>query len=120
MTSLVRILAPCAISLLEAGYTTVLSGGGPGNGGTALRAHIKSGMINGPRVIPSERINLRGTPEEPRVAIRAMAAKGIIATQESQTFGWRRAPFAARPAGPDYNDWRRSVYREVKSGSKGN
>jgi imidazolonepropionase-like amidohydrolase len=69
-------------SLLEAGYTTVLSGGGPGDGGIALRDHIESGMINGPRVIPSERINLRGTPDEARAAIRAMAAKGIKHTGE--------------------------------------
>ena len=69
-------------SLLEAGYTTVLSGGGPGDGGIALRDHIDSGMINGPRVIPSERVNLRGTPEEARAAVRAMAAKGIHHTGE--------------------------------------
>jgi imidazolonepropionase-like amidohydrolase len=69
-------------SLLEAGYTTVLSGGGPGDGSLALRDHIESGMINGPRVIPSERINLQGTPEEARAAIRAMAAKGIRHTGE--------------------------------------
>ena len=69
-------------SLLEAGYTTVLSGGGPGDGNLTLRDHIESGMINGPRVIPSERVNLRGTPEEARAAIRAMAAKGIKHTGE--------------------------------------
>lgn len=69
-------------SLLEAGYTTVLSGGGPGDGSLALRDHIESGMINGPRIIPSERINLKGTPEEARAAIRAMAAKGIKHTGE--------------------------------------
>lgn len=69
-------------SLLEAGYTTVLSGGGPGDGGIALRDHIDSGMINGPRVIPSERINLKGTPDEARASIRAMATKGIMHTGE--------------------------------------
>jgi imidazolonepropionase-like amidohydrolase len=69
-------------SLLEAGYTTILSGGGPGDGSLALRDHIDSGMINGPRIIPSERINLKGTPEEARAAIRAMAAKGIKHTGE--------------------------------------
>ena len=69
-------------SLLEAGYTTVLSGGGPGDGSLALRDHIESGMINGPRVIPSERVNLKGTPEEARAAVRAMAAKGIKHTGE--------------------------------------
>lgn len=69
-------------SLIEAGYTTVLSGGGPGDGNLTLRDHIESGMINGPRIIPSERVNLRGTPEEARAAVRAMAAKGIKHTGE--------------------------------------
>jgi imidazolonepropionase-like amidohydrolase len=69
-------------SLLEAGYTTILSGGGPGDGSIALRDHIESGMINGPRIIPSERINLRGNPDEARAAIRAMSAKGIKHTGE--------------------------------------
>jgi imidazolonepropionase-like amidohydrolase len=69
-------------SLLEAGYTTVLSGGGPGDGNITLRDHIESGMINGPRVIPSERVNLRGTPDEARAVVRAMAAKGIKHTGE--------------------------------------
>jgi imidazolonepropionase-like amidohydrolase len=69
-------------SLLEAGYTTVLSAGGPGDGTLALRDRIDSGMINGPRVLPSERVNLRGTPDEARAAIRAMAAKGIKNTAE--------------------------------------
>jgi imidazolonepropionase-like amidohydrolase len=69
-------------SLLEAGYTTILSAGGPGDGTLALRDHIESGMINGPRVIPSERVNLRSTPDEARAAIRAMAAKGIKHTGE--------------------------------------
>jgi cytosine/adenosine deaminase-related metal-dependent hydrolase len=69
-------------SLLEAGYTTVLSGGGPGDGNLALRDHIESGLINGPRIIPSERVNLRATPDEARAAVRAMAAKGIKHTGE--------------------------------------
>ena len=69
-------------SLLEAGYTTILSGGGPGDGNLMLRDHIESGMINGPRIIPSERVNLRGTPEEARAGVRAMASKGIKHTGE--------------------------------------
>jgi imidazolonepropionase-like amidohydrolase len=69
-------------SLLEAGYTTILSGGGPGDGNLTLRDHVESGMINGPRIIPSERVNLRGTPDEARAAVRAMAAKGIKHTGE--------------------------------------
>jgi imidazolonepropionase-like amidohydrolase len=70
------------LSLLEAGYTTILSGGGPGDGNITLRDHIESGMIKGPRIIPSERVNLRGTPDEARAAVRAMAAKGIKNTGE--------------------------------------
>ncbi len=69
-------------SLLEAGYTTILSAGGPGDGTLMLRDHIESGMINGPRVIPSERVNIKGTAEEARAAVRAMAAKGIKHTGE--------------------------------------
>lgn len=69
-------------ALLEAGYTTVLSGGGPGDGNITLRDRIEAGTINGPRIIPSERVNLRGTPDEARAAIRAMAAKGIKHTGE--------------------------------------
>src|SRR6185437_5100541 len=40
-------------ALLEAGYTTVLSGGGPAEGNIQLRDHIDHGLINGPRIIPS-------------------------------------------------------------------
>ncbi|OYX33788.1 MAG: hypothetical protein B7Y99_06740 [Caulobacterales bacterium 32-69-10] len=68
--------------LIEHGFTTVLSGGGPGDGALTLIQHIESGQIVGPRVLASERINLRGTPEEARAAIRAMAAKGIKHTGE--------------------------------------
>jgi imidazolonepropionase-like amidohydrolase len=68
--------------LLEAGYTTILSGGGPGDGNITLRDRIEAGTTNGPRIIPSERVNLRGTPDEARAAIRAMAAKGIKHTGE--------------------------------------
>jgi imidazolonepropionase-like amidohydrolase len=69
-------------SLLEAGYTTVLSGGTRGDGDVTLRDHIESGLINGPRILPSGPINLHGTPDEARAAVRAMAAKGIKYTSE--------------------------------------
>ncbi|MDX1563561.1 MAG: hypothetical protein R3305_11575, partial [Gammaproteobacteria bacterium] len=36
---------------LEAGYTTILSGGGPADGNLILRDKIESGEINGPRII---------------------------------------------------------------------
>jgi imidazolonepropionase-like amidohydrolase len=68
---------------LEAGYTTILSGGGPGDGNLVLRRKIESGEINGPRIIPSERLRLAGlTPEAGREAVRKMKAMGIDYTGE--------------------------------------
>jgi imidazolonepropionase-like amidohydrolase len=68
---------------LEAGYTTILSGGGPGDGNLTLRERIQTGVINGPRVIPSERLRLAGlTPDAGREAIRKMKAMGIDYTGE--------------------------------------
>lgn len=70
-------------ALLEAGYTTVLSGGGPAEGNITLRDHINSGMINGPRIIPSGSLRLNNqTPETARAEIRKMAAMGIKFTGE--------------------------------------
>jgi imidazolonepropionase-like amidohydrolase len=70
-------------ALLEAGYTTILSGGGPADGNITLRDHIDKGVINGPRVIPSGRIALRGnTPEKARDEIRKLAAMGVRFTGE--------------------------------------
>jgi imidazolonepropionase-like amidohydrolase len=68
---------------LEAGYTTILSGGGPGDGNLVLREHIESGQILGPRIIPTERIRIaQHTPESAREAVREMKAKGIDYTGE--------------------------------------
>jgi imidazolonepropionase-like amidohydrolase len=69
-------------SLLEAGYTTVLAGGGMADNNVLLRDHIDSGMINGPRIIPSGQVNLRQTPAEARAAVQALAARGIKHTGE--------------------------------------
>ena len=70
-------------ALLEAGYTTILSGGGPADGNITLRDHIDKGVINGPRVIPSGRVQLRNnTPDKARAEIRAMAAMGVKFTGE--------------------------------------
>ena len=70
-------------ALLEAGYTTVLSGGGPADGNLTLRNHIESGAINGPRIIPSGRIAVRNTtPDMARAEIRSIAAMGIKYTGE--------------------------------------
>jgi imidazolonepropionase-like amidohydrolase len=70
-------------ALLEAGYTTVLSGGGPADGNITLRDHIDKGLINGPRIIPSGSLRLNNqTPESARAEIRKMAAMGIKFTGE--------------------------------------
>jgi imidazolonepropionase-like amidohydrolase len=69
-------------ALLEAGYTTILSGGGPADGNITLRDHIDKGLINGPRIIPSGRVSLMDTPEQARAEIRKMAAMGIKFTGE--------------------------------------
>lgn len=68
---------------LEAGYTTILSGGGPAEGNITLRDHIESGAINGPRIIPSGSLRLNNhTPDSARAEIRKMAAMGIKFTGE--------------------------------------
>lgn len=70
-------------ALLEAGYTTVLSGGGPAEGNITLRDHIDKGLINGPRIIPSGTLRLNNqTPETARAEVRKMAAMGIKFTGE--------------------------------------
>ena len=68
---------------LEAGYTTILSGGGPAEGNIILRDRIESGAINGPRIIPSGRIRLEeNTPESAREMVRELARMGIKFTGE--------------------------------------
>jgi imidazolonepropionase-like amidohydrolase len=70
------------LSLLEAGYTTVLNGSGTAEVNNRLSNLIASGEVLGPNLIPSVSISLRQTPEEARAAIRAMAAAGIYHTGE--------------------------------------
>ena len=69
-------------SLLEAGTTTVLAGGGPAEQNLALAAHIEKGDWIGPRVIPSGTVNLRQTPAEARAAVQALAKMGVKHTGE--------------------------------------
>ncbi len=65
-------------ALLDAGYTTILSGGGPAEGNLTLRDHIESGAIKGPRIIPSGRLDLAmSTPDEVRAETRRQAKLGI-------------------------------------------
>lgn len=70
------------LSLLEAGYTTVLNGGGDAEGNLALSNRISSGEVLGPRLIPSGSVSLRQTPAEARAAVRALAAMGVMHTGE--------------------------------------
>ena len=64
--------------LLEAGYTTILSGGGPAEGNLTLKEHIDKGMIKGPRIIPSGRVDLaNNTPEKARAEVQRLAGLGI-------------------------------------------
>jgi imidazolonepropionase-like amidohydrolase len=68
---------------LEAGYTTLLSAGGPADGNITLRDRIESGQINGPRIIPSGVLRLtQHTPDSARAEIRKMAALGVKYTGE--------------------------------------
>ena len=69
-------------ALLEAGYTTILSGGGPAEGNITLREHIEEGLINGPRIIPSGRVSLNQSPEDARAEIRRLADLGVRFTGE--------------------------------------
>ena len=64
--------------LLDAGYTTILSGGGPAEGNITLRDHIEKGVIRGPRIIPSGRLDLAGgTPDAIRTEVRRLAGLGV-------------------------------------------
>lgn len=69
-------------SLLEAGYTTVLIGGGQAADNITLRDKVESGMLNGPRLIPSGQVSVRQTPAEARAAVQALAAMGVMHTGE--------------------------------------
>src|SRR5215510_3959933 len=65
-------------ALLDAGYTTILSGGGPAEGNITLRDHIDKGVIKGPRIIPSGRLDLaKSTPDAIRAEVRRLAALGV-------------------------------------------
>jgi imidazolonepropionase-like amidohydrolase len=70
------------MSLLEAGYTTILNGGGQAAGNLELSNRIASGAVVGPRVIPSGGVSVRTTPAEARAAVREMAALGVMHTGE--------------------------------------
>lgn len=70
------------MSLLEAGYTTVLNGSGDTDVNLRLSNMISSGEVLGPNLIAATSISLRQTPAEARAAIRAMADAGVYHTGE--------------------------------------
>jgi imidazolonepropionase-like amidohydrolase len=63
---------------LDAGYTTLLSGGGPVPGILELQKKVDSGEIKGPRIIPSGVVNLNNsTTDQVRAEVRRLAGLGI-------------------------------------------
>jgi imidazolonepropionase-like amidohydrolase len=64
---------------LEAGYTTLMSGGGPVPGIIELKKRIESGELKGPRIITSGRADPANfkTPEAARAQVRKLAEAGV-------------------------------------------
>jgi imidazolonepropionase-like amidohydrolase len=70
--------APRMQEFLEAGYTTLLAGGGPAEANLELKRRLDTGAVKGPRVIPAAQINLNNTtPEQARAEMRRLAGLGI-------------------------------------------
>jgi imidazolonepropionase-like amidohydrolase len=72
---------------LDAGFTTLMSGGGPMPGIMELRRRIDSGQLNGPRVITSGRADAASfkTADEARAHVRSLAAAGVEIVKASVT-----------------------------------
>jgi imidazolonepropionase-like amidohydrolase len=64
---------------LEAGYTTLLSGGGPVPGIVQLKARIEKGEIKGPRIVTSGRADPDSfkTEAEARAGVQQLAKAGV-------------------------------------------
>ena len=64
---------------LEAGYTTLMSGGGPVPGIVQLKEQVESGEITGPRIITSGRADVGNltTAEEARAQVQTLAQAGV-------------------------------------------
>jgi len=78
---------------LEAGYTTVLSGGGAAEPVLELKKRIDAGQLKGPRIIPSGPLNLNNaTPDMARDGIRKLAAMGIKFTGEINVNSFKPDP----------------------------
>jgi imidazolonepropionase-like amidohydrolase len=72
---------------LDAGFTTLMSGGGPIPGILELKRRIDSGELKGPRVITSGRADPASfkTPDEARAQVRSLAAAGVEIIKASVT-----------------------------------
>jgi imidazolonepropionase-like amidohydrolase len=64
---------------LEAGYTTLMSGGGPVPGIIQLKQRIEKGELKGPRIITSGRADPSNfkTPDLARAQVRTLAQAGV-------------------------------------------
>ncbi len=72
---------------LDAGFTTLMSGGGPMPGIMELKRRIDSRELKGPRVITSGRADPANfkTPDEARAQVRALATAGVEIVKASVT-----------------------------------
>ena len=72
---------------LDAGFTTLMSGGGPMPGIMELKRRIDSGELKGPRVITSGRADPANfkTEDEARAQVRSLAAAGVEIIKASVT-----------------------------------
>jgi imidazolonepropionase-like amidohydrolase len=72
---------------LDAGFTTLMSGGGPMPGIMELKRRIDSGELKGPRVITSGRADPASfkMPDEARAHVRSLAAAGVEIVKASVT-----------------------------------
>ena len=64
---------------LEAGYTTLMSGGGPVPGIVQLKERIEKGQLKGPRIITSGRADPANfkTEQDARAAVQQLAKAGV-------------------------------------------
>ena len=62
---------------LDAGFTTLMEGGGRPPGITELKRRVESGQLVGPRIITSARANTNRTADEAREQVRAAADAGV-------------------------------------------
>jgi imidazolonepropionase-like amidohydrolase len=72
---------------LDAGFTTLMSGGGPVPGIVELERRIEAGELNGPRIVTSGRADPRSfrTAEEARTAVAALAEARVDIVKASVT-----------------------------------